>query len=112
MAVTQELSLRYVASAHLLADLEEMAQRGIYAIFRAREVAMSHTILESIDRKDRIILLLLNGERTLHDIAQLTHRTELDIAYTLVYLLRRGYVEFLNSSTSNTALIIRGMEKS
>lgn len=36
------------------------------------------------------MLLLLDGKRTL---ARLTHRSELDVAHTLVRMLQWGYIE-------------------
>ncbi len=41
-------------------------------------------------RKERWVLLILDGKRTL---ARLTHRSELDVAHTLVRLLQWGYIE-------------------
>jgi hypothetical protein len=42
------------------------------------------------ERKERWVLLLLDGKRTL---ARLTHRSELDVAHTLVRMLQWGYIE-------------------
>ena len=46
-----------------------------------------------LSRRDRWVLLLLDGRRTQADLARLTHRSEPDVAYTLVRLLQLGYIE-------------------
>jgi hypothetical protein len=76
---------------------EEMAQVGIYARFRARIEALNQVQLRRLERRDRVVLLLLDGRRTLHDIARLTHREGPDIARSLVRLLASGYAEFLGA---------------
>ncbi|SRR5579884_1761510 len=78
-------------------DVEGMAQQGVHAIFRARPVAKLPTILNQMERRDRVTLLLMDGKRTLQDVARLTHRHELEVAWILVHLLERGYIEFLGT---------------
>ena len=46
-----------------------------------------------LERRERWVLLLIDGKRTLADLAHLTHRGESDVAYTLVRLLQLGYIE-------------------
>lgn len=74
---------------------EKMGGRGVFAIFRVRPHATTPYILKRLERRERIVLLLLNGKRTLRDVAQLVHRSELDIAQVLVRMLRQGYIEFM-----------------
>src|SRR5690348_16933955 len=78
-------------------DSEIMAQLGSRAVFQVRAVATMPHILMYLERRDRAILLLLDGRRTLGDVARLTRRGELEVAQTLAWLLKRGYVEFLGS---------------
>ncbi|GHO95766.1 hypothetical protein KSF_058140 [Reticulibacter mediterranei] len=85
------------SSSQALVDVEGMAQQGIHAIFRARSVAKTPRILNQIERRERAILLLMDGKRTLQDVARLTRRHELEIAWILVHLLERGYIEFLGA---------------
>jgi hypothetical protein len=87
----------YQAISSLPVQTEEMAQVGIYARFRARIEALNPTQLSQLERRDRIVLLLLDGRRTLHDVARLTHRGGPDIARSLVRLLASGYAEFLGA---------------
>ncbi len=85
------------SSSQALVDVEGMAQQGIHAIFRARTSAKTPRILNQIERRERAILLLMDGKRTLQDVARLTRRHELEIAWILVHLLERGYIEFLGA---------------
>lgn len=86
----------FTAIAHAT-QIEEMAQQGIEAIFRARPAAASPKVLGQLERRDRIVLLLLDGKRTVQDVARLIHRDELEIAHILVRLLQYNYVEFLET---------------
>lgn len=99
MAVTQTFSRQYFSAAHVLQDAEKMIQLGSRAVFRTRPVAIAPHILEYVDRRDRAVLLLLDGRRALKDVARLTHRSELEVAQVLVRFLKRGYIEFLGSSS-------------
>jgi hypothetical protein len=94
---TQTTVINYRLFPALPAQTEEMAQLGVYAKFRARLGAISQPQLQQMERRDRVVLLLLDGRRTLHDVSRLTHRSEPEIAQTLVRLLARGYVEFLGA---------------
>lgn len=85
-------------------ESEIMAQRGSEAIFQTRQIATMPHILMYLERRDRAILLLLDGRRTLRDVARLTRRHELEVARTLAWLLKRGYIEFLGSPTHVGAL--------
>lgn len=76
---------------------QEKAQTRPYAIFRARSAVMTPNFLGQMDRRDRITLILLDGKRTIEDVARLTHRNELEITRILIRLLQRGLVEFLGA---------------
>lgn len=70
---------------------------GVYAIFRSLPAARTKSLMNSLDRRDRTVFMLLDGKRTVHDIALLLHRTEPDVAHTLVRLLKRSYIEHAGS---------------
>lgn len=70
------------------------AHFGANAIFRALPTAMMPGIMSQLERRDRIVLILLDGKRTIQEIANLVHRSELDVARTVVRLLQSGYVEY------------------
>lgn len=71
------------------------AQPGMNAIFRALPLASVPKIINHMDRKDRIVFLLLDGKRSLDTIKRMVHRSELDIAHSLVRLLKQGYIEYI-----------------
>jgi hypothetical protein len=71
------------------------AQPGMNAIFRVLPLTSMPKIINQMDRKDRVVFLLLDGKRTLDTIKHLVHRSELDIAHTLVRLLKQGYIEYI-----------------
>lgn len=68
---------------------------SIHAIFRALPSASTPKIINQMERKDRIVFLLLDGKRTLSTITQLVHRNEVDMAHTIVHLFKQGYVEYI-----------------
>jgi hypothetical protein len=80
-----------------LDDTGSLVRVGAQAIFRMRPVATAYNILINLDRKERAILLLLDGQRTLQDVARLTHRSDLEVAQVLARLLRRGLVEYFDA---------------
>lgn len=85
------------SASQVTIDVEGMAQQGVRAIFRARPIAKTPHILSQMERRERGILLLMDGKRTLQDVTRLTRRHELEVAWILVHLLERGYIEFLGA---------------
>lgn len=65
---------------------------GLETIFRAEPDAMAPAVMKQMERRDRVIFLLLNGKRTISEIARLVHRSEADIVQSLVKLLRKHYI--------------------
>ena len=98
MAVTQSFLVRELAFSQ---NSEEIARYGVRAVFRAKPTATTPLVFKTLERHDRAVLLLLNGQRTIRDIARLIHRSEVDVAYILVHLLHRGYIEFLATPANN-----------
>ncbi|QBD81924.1 hypothetical protein EPA93_40490 [Ktedonosporobacter rubrisoli] len=97
MTIAQTFFAGYSPLAQTRLNVEGIAQLGVRAIFRASPRATTRDILGQLERRDRIVLMLLDGKRTIQDVARLVHRNELEIARTLVHLLECGYVEFLGS---------------
>ncbi|HLJ33381.1 MAG TPA: DUF4388 domain-containing protein [Ktedonobacteraceae bacterium] len=73
-------------------------QMGIASIFRSLPHATTPIILSRLERRERVVLLLLNGKRSLRDVAILVHHSEVDVARTLVRLLKQGYIEYIEHS--------------
>jgi hypothetical protein len=97
MTLTRAFFTGYLPFSPVKIDVEGMAQHGVHAIFRARPLARTPRILCQMERRDRAVLILLDGKRTIGEVARLVHRSELEVARTLVRLLERGYVEFLGA---------------
>jgi hypothetical protein len=74
---------------------EKVGGWSVFAIFRARPYATTPNMLRHMERRERIVLLLLNGNRTLRDVSQLVHRSELDVSHVLIRMLKQGYIEFM-----------------
>jgi hypothetical protein len=65
---------------------------GASSVFRVVS-SQPTTLARQLPRRERWILLLLDGRRPLAEVARLTRRSELDIASTLARFLQRGYIE-------------------
>ena len=66
---------------------------GTSAVFRVVPGVPTATLAGQLPRRDRWIFLLLDGRRTVADIARLTQRSELDVASTLARFLQSGSIE-------------------
>jgi Domain of unknown function (DUF4388) len=74
---------------------KEMDQHGVFAIFRALPQATSQHVMYQMERRERVVFLLLNGKRTVRDVAHLVQRSEPDVVHIIAGLLKRGYIEYL-----------------
>lgn len=74
-------------------SIEEAVNQGVYAVFHVRPAATTKQVMSQMERQDRIIFMLLDGKRTVRDLAQLIHRSELAVARILARLLKNGYIE-------------------
>ena len=81
----------------LAPEVENIVNRGISAVFRTLPYVTAPAVLKHIERRDRIVLLLLDGKRTLQNVARLVHRSELDIAQVLARMLKQGYIEYIGA---------------
>ncbi len=72
-----------------------VAERAFDATFvsRVASTTSTNTLAGQLPRRERWILLLLDGKRCIADLAHLTQRNKLDIAYTLARFLQSGYIE-------------------
>jgi Domain of unknown function (DUF4388) len=78
----------------LVESAAEMSQYGAFAVFRALPLATRQHVINSMERRVRVVFLLLDGRRTLRDVARLVHRSEWDIAHNIAHLLKQGYIEY------------------
>jgi hypothetical protein len=66
---------------------------GASAVFRVVDDQLAASLANQLPRRERWVLLLLDGRRSIADLAHLTQRSELDIAHTLARFLQWGYIE-------------------
>jgi hypothetical protein len=79
-------------------SIEEAANLGVYAVFHVQSAAATKQVMSQMERQDRIIFMLLDGKRTVRDLAKLLHRSELAVASVLARLLKNGYIECAKSN--------------
>jgi len=70
---------------------------GPSAAFRVVPGHYATSLASQLPRRERWVLLLLDGRRSVADLARLTQRGELDIASTLARFLQWGYIEPVNT---------------
>lgn len=68
---------------------------GRTAIFKARAMTATAQAIRHMERRERIIFILLDGRRTVQDIARLTHQPEAEVEQTLVHLAKTGYAQYI-----------------
>ncbi len=66
---------------------------GAATVFRVVAEIDVTQLVGRLPRRERWVLLLVDGKRTLTELAHLTHRSELDVGSTLARLLQWGYIE-------------------
>ncbi len=66
---------------------------GASVVFRLVEGQLATSLASQLPRRERWVLLLLDGRRSVADLAHLTQRSELDIVHTLARFLQWGYIE-------------------
>src|SRR6266567_1821527 len=69
---------------------------GASAVFRMATGTLATSLASQLPRRERWVLLLIDGRRSITDLARLTRRGELDIASTLARFLQWGYIEPAN----------------
>src|SRR6266581_8843935 len=69
---------------------------GASAVFRVVAGQLATSLASQLPRRERWVLLLIDGRRSVADLARLTRRSELDIASTLASFLHWGYIEPAN----------------
>jgi len=62
-------------------------------VFRVVPGVPTATLAGQLPRRERWVFLLLDGRRTVADLARLTQRSELDVASTLTRFLQWGSIE-------------------
>ena len=73
---------------------------GASAVSQVISGTPTTTLASQLPRRERWVLLLLDGRRTVADLARLMQRSELDVASTLARFLQWGYIEPINKNLS------------
>jgi len=81
--------------SHTTVHTDEIVKTNIHAVFRARASAIDTQTLAQMKRRDRVVLILLDGQRTIQDVMRLLHRTEGEVALVLVHLLKSGHIDYM-----------------
>ena len=68
--------------------------------FRVAPGFQATTLISQLPRRERWVFLLLDGRRSIAQVAYLTQRSELDVASTLARFLHLGYIEPVNAMPS------------
>jgi hypothetical protein len=81
---------------------------GASAVFQVISGMPTTTLASQLPRRERWVLLLLDGRRTVADLARLTQRSEFDVASTLAQLLQWRYIEPVPDEQDTTRPFERG----
>jgi len=74
---------------------EEQGLPGRNAIFKACSMVATARTIEGMERRERIVFILLDGRRTIQDIARLIHQPESEVERILVHLTSSGYTQYI-----------------
>lgn len=74
---------------------DEEVPPGRMGIFKARSMVSTAQAIQQMERHARVVFILLDGRRTIQDIARLIHQTEYDVEQILVNLTQRGYAQYV-----------------
>ncbi|HJT55399.1 MAG TPA: hypothetical protein VJ761_02800 [Ktedonobacteraceae bacterium] len=72
---------------------ERQSAFGASTAFRVVPGFQATALASQLPRRERWVFLLLDGKRSVAQVARLTQRSELDVASTLARFLHRGYIE-------------------
>ena len=81
--------------SHTAVYTDEIARISVHAVFQARATAIATQALTQMERRERLVLILLDGQRTIDDVMRLLHRTEGEVAQVLIRLLKSGHIDFM-----------------
>jgi hypothetical protein len=70
---------------------------GASAVFQMVPGIPATTLASQLPRRERWILLLIDGRRSIADLAHLTQRSQLDVALALARFLQWGYIEAVDT---------------
>jgi hypothetical protein len=90
------VNMSVMPSAYTPFAYVELARPGATAVFRALPFASAKRIMmNQMQRRERLVFILLDGRRSVTDVARLLHLSEVQVAQIMVYLLKFGYIEYM-----------------
>ena len=90
------VNMTVMQSAYTPLAYVELAYPGASAIFRALPFASAKRIMmNQMQRRERLVYMLLDGRRSVTQVARLLHLSEVQVAQIMVYLLKFGYIEYM-----------------
>jgi hypothetical protein len=90
------VNMSVMQSAYTPFAYVELARPGATAIFHALPFASAKRIMmNQMQRRERLVYILLDGRRSVTDVARLLHLSEVQVAQIMVYLLKFGYIEYV-----------------
>ncbi len=101
MTITAQTSFAGVTNgrpaSRIAIHTEGIAKLNAQAVFQARPTAVTQHILSHMERRDRMVLILQDGKRSIQDVTRLIHRSEVEVAQILVRLLKYGYIDYMGT---------------
>lgn len=94
MTVTQTLMAEHTTMLKAITPLDAVTRVRTSTVFQARSAAKTQHVLQQLSRRERIVFMLLDGQRTIEDVMRLLHRGEQEVVQSLTYLSQHGYVDY------------------
>lgn len=94
-AKTREMPRKPPATPRLAPPSGDEAQPDKLAIFKARVTVTSTQAMQGMERRERIVFVLLDGRRTIQHIANLLHQSENEVGQVLLKLTKTGFAEYV-----------------
>lgn len=94
MTVTQVLMAEQTLEMKSIPPTGTTTHVRTSTVFQARSLAKTQQVLQRLGRRERIVLMLLDGHRTIEDVMKLLHRGEQEIVQSLTYLFQHGYIDY------------------
>ncbi|HEY0756573.1 MAG TPA: DUF4388 domain-containing protein [Ktedonobacteraceae bacterium] len=86
---------REISPTQRFDPLVEEKRPGRKAVFKTCAVVSIAQTIRQMERRARLVFILLDGQRTVEDIARLTHQSEYEVEQILINLTQNGYSQYL-----------------
>jgi hypothetical protein len=93
------MAVRCIAPEPIFAQVASPAK----VIYRVRPIVAARQIIHRLDRRERLVFLLLDGKRSVREVSGLIHRSEGEIARVLAHFLALGLIERVETDHANVS---------